>query len=93
MKSSFQAKSVAQITGADLNFCSMKRQRVLRLPPDGMPFHGRFPSPPPTLCISPGFLAGISLYSRGERGSVKGKRLPEHMLGLPTMELEEVAKL
>lgn len=91
MKSSFQAKSVAQITGADLNFCSMKRQGVLRLPPDGMPVHGRFP--PPTLCISSGFIAGISLYSRGERGAVKGKRLPEHMLGLPTMELEEVAKL
>ena len=92
MKSSFQAKSVAQITGADLNFCSMKRQGVLRLPPDGMPVHGRFP-PPPTLCISSGFIAGISLYSRGERGAVKRKRLPEHMLGLPTMELEEVAKL
>lgn len=93
MKSSFQVKLVAQITGADLNFCSMKRQGVLRLPPDGMPVHGRFPPPPPTLCISSGFLAGISLYSRGERGAVKGKRLPEHMLGLPTMELEEVAKL
>ena len=91
MKSSFQVKSVAQITGADLNFCSMKRQGVLRLPPDGMAVHGRFS--PPTLCISSGFLAGISLYSRGERGAVKGKRLPEHMLGLPTMELEEVAKL
>ena len=90
MKSSFQAKSVAQITVADLNFCSMKRQGVLRLPPDGMPVHGRSP---PTLCISSGFLAGISLYSRGERGAMKGKRLPEHMLGFPTMELAEVAKL
>ena len=62
MKSSFQAKSVAQITGADLNFCSMKRQGVLRLPPDGMPVHGRFPPPP---CAFPQASLLVFLYTPG----------------------------
>ena len=63
MKSSFQAESVAQITVADLNFCSMKRQGVLRLPPDGMPFHGRFPPPPP--CAFPQASLLVFLYTPG----------------------------
>ena len=64
VKSSFQAKSVAQITGADLNFCSMKRQGVLRLPPDGMPVHGRFPPPPPP-CAFPQASLLVFLYTPG----------------------------
>ena len=92
MKSSFQAKSVARITGADLNFCSMKRQGVLRLPPDGMPVHGRFPPPPHPVH----FLRLPCWYFfilQGGKRRCERKALLEHMLGLPTMELEEVAKL